>query len=76
MTQTTLDRAMAYLYEHEINSRVDCFWDSGFTVLLGDHMNGFKHGKEFEAEELHLAGDWLIQKAKEVYPKYKWRKDD
>lgn len=73
MTQTTLCQAMAYLYKHEINSRVDGFWDSGFTVLLGDNMNGFRHGKDFESHELHCAGEWLLKKAKEVYPKCEWR---
>jgi len=29
------------LYSMEINVRIESFWDSGWTVFLGDEMNGF-----------------------------------
>jgi hypothetical protein len=29
------------LYDSEINCSITTFWDGGFTVRLGDEMNGF-----------------------------------
>jgi len=29
------------IYNNEINFEISCFWDGGFTVKLGDNMNGF-----------------------------------
>ena len=29
------------LYASEINFAISTFWDSGYTVQLGDNMNGF-----------------------------------
>ena len=29
------------LYESELNCEISTFWDDGFTVKLGDVMNGF-----------------------------------
>ena len=30
------------IYDSEINFRIECFWDGGFTIKLGDGINGFK----------------------------------
>lgn len=30
-----------FLYDHEINFSISCFWDGGFTSRLGDEMNGW-----------------------------------
>ena len=30
------------IYDSEINFILSIFWDSGYTVKLGDEMNGFK----------------------------------
>ncbi len=32
---------MIYLYKHEINFKISCFWDAGFQVGIGDDMNGY-----------------------------------
>jgi hypothetical protein len=29
------------IYDSEINTRIFWFWDSGFTIQLGDQMNGY-----------------------------------
>jgi hypothetical protein len=29
-------------YHSEINIEISSFWDNGWTVSLGDHMNGYK----------------------------------
>lgn len=50
------------LYEHEINFKIECFWDGGFTVLLGDEMNGYEwRGCGFNT--LQKAIEKLIQEA-------------
>ena len=30
------------LHDSEINCRLECFFDSGWTAWLGDEMNGFR----------------------------------
>jgi hypothetical protein len=30
------------LYDSEINCRIECFWDGGWTGWLGDETNGFR----------------------------------
>jgi len=30
------------VYDSEINFQVSTFWDGGFTIKMGDEMNGFK----------------------------------
>lgn len=30
------------LYDSEINFVIECFWDAGFRVSLGDRLNGWK----------------------------------
>lgn len=32
---------MQRLYKSEINFSISTFWDAGYTVRLGDDMNGF-----------------------------------
>lgn len=29
------------LYDSEINARIDWFWDAGFSIGIGDNMNGW-----------------------------------
>ena len=41
-----LGKVIDALYESEINCSVDTFWDGGYTVKLGDEMNGFVAEKE------------------------------
>lgn len=67
MTKVLTD-VMANLQHSEINCSVRSFYDGGFTVLLGDEMNGFDAEKQFRTEELGDAAEWLHQKALELYP--------
>jgi len=59
---------MSSLYESEINCRISSFWDGGFTVEIGDEMNGFHASKLFYVAELYLAGRWLGETARTLYP--------
>jgi hypothetical protein len=44
------------------------FWDAGWTVRLGDEMNGTKAEATFRPEELDRAASWLAARACEHYP--------
>jgi hypothetical protein len=54
------------LYDSEINATVSSFWDGGFTVKLGDDMNGFVAEAEFKT--FAEAEVWLIGAACKHYP--------
>ena len=36
-----LIKVMEELYSREINFSITTFWDGGYTVKLGDELNGF-----------------------------------
>jgi len=55
------------LYMKEINFVVASFWDGGYTVKVGDKMNGYK--AEHHCYELEDAIDWLYRTAQKLYPK-------
>lgn len=54
------------LYDSEINFSICCFWDDGFTVKLGDDMNGFC--AETQVRTFADALTWLDQEARKQYP--------
>jgi len=40
------------IYDREVNISITTFWDSGYTVMLGDNMNGFvAEGDNFDTFE-------------------------
>jgi hypothetical protein len=51
---------------YEINFSLSCFWDGGFTVKIGDGMNGF--GAEETTRTYDEALQWLDRQACERYP--------
>ncbi len=62
----SLEAAMSILYRHEINCQIDSFWDAGWHVRLGDHVNGFRAEADFA--NLDGVGSWLIEQAIKKYP--------
>jgi hypothetical protein len=62
------------LYDSEINFGVSGFYDAGFDVRLGDHLNGFlmKDKVETWAE----AETWLREQALAHFPDSKFAQDD
>jgi hypothetical protein len=58
-----LGAVMAALYADEINCGISSFWDSGFTVWIGDNMNGRKSWETFHPFDnpnwLADAAEWL-----------------
>lgn len=54
------------LYDSEINVRIVSFWDDGYSISLGDEMNGFK--AEFNTQDWAEAEEWLISEACRIWP--------
>ncbi len=55
------------LYDSEINFSITTFWDGGFTVKLGDGMNGFDATSYFRTFNDCIY--WLADAAIKHYPK-------
>ncbi len=66
--EAVLSRVILSLYCSEINSGMQTFWDNGFTVWLGDEMNGKRVEKNFYVNELAEAAEWLENQAINFYP--------
>lgn len=62
-----LTAAMQALYENEINCSIHSFWDGGFTVRIGDELNGWKDEMSFDAKDLQSAAVWLTRAANRLY---------
>ena len=62
-----LSAVLAALYASEINAGLSSFWDAGFTVWLGDHMNG-REAESFAGPDIAKAADWLHEQALVAYP--------
>lgn len=54
------------LYSSEINFSVSTFWDGGFDVKLGDHVNGFRG--ETCVERRGQVEPWLTEQAIRHFP--------
>ena len=54
------------IYDSEINAEITWFWDGGFTVRLGDKVNGF-----LAEEDVNSVADilpWLQEAIARFYP--------
>ena len=60
---------MQKLYANEINVSIESNWDNGFTVGIGNQRNGFDATEHFDTDKLHLAAEWLDQKARQLQPR-------
>jgi hypothetical protein len=68
-----LGSALKALYNAEINVEMVSFWDSGWTVRIGDRRNGFKSERIFEGgNSLEDIAPWLLAEAARLYPKFAW----
>ena len=59
---TTIDK----IYNSELNFSITCFWDSGYTIKLGDEHNGFV--EESFAKNWREAQDVLVGMVLRRYP--------
>jgi len=64
--EADIEDVMRGLYASEINFSVSCFWDAGYDVKLGDHLNGFKAA--FTALTLDEIAQGLTEAACKHYP--------
>ncbi len=53
---------MQAIYDMEINCQINSFWDGGFYVTFGDHINGWKTQEE-NFETYQEAVDWIYEQA-------------
>lgn len=53
-------------YKAEINIQISSFWDGGFTVKIGDEMNGYSH-EEAWIKEFSNVIKWFEEKYKELH---------
>jgi len=68
MRRVNMDLAseLQRIYDSEINAEITWFWDGGFTVRLGDKMNGF-----LAEEDVNSVADilpWLQEAIAHFYP--------
>lgn len=56
------------LYSNEINCGMQSFWDGGWTVWIGDEMNGRRAEQTFDNDELNDIPAWLLKTASAIYP--------
>jgi hypothetical protein len=54
-----LVKALQRLYETETNINISSFWDSGWTVKLGDELNGYVAERTFHNDELGELANWI-----------------
>jgi len=73
MRSPTLAWVMIAAYQSEINYSISCFWDGGWTLRLGDELNGFESSSVYET-----VADLERDMPKEIcrlYPKSKFAKE-
>lgn len=68
MPNLVLADVLEALYDSEINFKIQCFWDSGIEVMLGDEINGFRAYRRFESHELGEVAAWLDREARRCFP--------
>lgn len=61
-----INRVPQRLYDSEINFAVSSFWDGGFSVKIGDDMNGFRASADVATWTEVLF--WLDRQAREHFP--------
>jgi hypothetical protein len=63
-----LAKVMQRLYDSEINCGMQGMYAKGFTVWLGDEVNGIDALQSFTGEQLQYAAKWLHEQACVHYP--------
>lgn len=64
----TLDTVLSLLYSHEINVGLSSFWDGGWSVWIGDDMNGRRAEADFLHSQFADIPAWLADNAERLYP--------
>ena len=66
-----LGSTMVALYALEINCGLSSFWDGGWTVWIGDEMNGHHAEWYFVQEDFGKIAPWLRSEAARLVRKWK-----
>lgn len=69
-----MEEELKRLYDSEINVRIDCFWDGGWRVMLGDESNGYKK-PDWDSCELDEIVPAIRELACKHYPNSDYVKD-
>ncbi len=69
---TNLATIMTALHDSEINGQVSWFFDRGWSVKLGDSMNGYE--TEAVVASTEEAAEWLREAAVQLYPESEFAK--
>lgn len=69
-----MEKELKKIYDSEINVEIGSLWDGGWSVALGDYMNGFKRPK-WQYCELHEVIPALQELIKEHYPNSTYAKN-
>lgn len=64
----SLETVLDLLYRFEINCGLSSFYDGGWTVWIGDEMNGRAAEASFDRDQLHTVPAWLADNAERLYP--------
>jgi hypothetical protein len=80
-------KTLGELYDSEINAGMSSFWDNGFTVWIGDALNGrhtertFWHAERRAPDTFKTwdglwtaAAEWLHEEAVRLYPRSEYAK--
>ena len=63
-----LESVLAALYGSEINCGLESFWDGGFRVWIGDHLNGHFVEDRIPSDRADTMSMWFIQNATAIFP--------
>lgn len=61
-----LPSVLAALYAHEINVGMQSFYDEGYSLWIGDEMNGEK--ADTVLSDPNEIGPWFVKTAEDYYP--------
>lgn len=68
-----MEKELQKMYDSEINVQISCFWDGGWSVKIGDPVNGF-HRPKWDSCELNEVIPALQELIREHYPKSTYAK--
>lgn len=62
-----MEEELQKMYDSEINVQINSFWDGGWRVAIGDHVNGFIR-PDWDSCELHEVIPALQDLIRKYYP--------
>jgi hypothetical protein len=62
-----MNNTLNALYNSEINVEITSFWDDGWTIKIGDAMNGYKTEINTPSLDENTAS-WLTRTVCDLYP--------